>query len=76
MAAAARAHQFVMKTYVINERENTRVPFLRGILIRTLQEAGLPLEEAFSLASGIRAELADIHEISSDDLRSLVVSQL
>jgi 2-phosphoglycerate kinase len=65
-----------MKTYVVNERENTRVPFLRGILIRTLQEAGLPLEEAFSLASGIRAELGDVAEISSDDLRAMVVAQL
>jgi 2-phosphoglycerate kinase len=65
-----------MKTYVTNERENTRIPFLRGILIRTLQEAGLPVGDAFNLAFDIRNELADVTDISSDDLRAMVVRHL
>jgi hypothetical protein len=35
-----------LKTYVVDHRENTRVPFLRGILIRTLLDAGMPFEDA------------------------------
>ena len=36
-----------LKTIVINERENERVPFLRGILTRSLLDAGLAFEDAF-----------------------------
>ncbi len=45
--AAAAGHR--LKTIVINEKENTRVPFLRGILIRSLLDTGLEFEEAFEI---------------------------
>ena len=61
-----------MKTIVVNEREHTRVPFLRGILTRSLLEAGLPFEQAFDLASTVRDALAETAEVRSDELRRQV----
>ncbi len=61
-----------MKTIVVNERENERVPFLRGILTRSLLDAGLAFEDAFEMASTVRDHLADIPEITSEELRQRV----
>ncbi len=61
-----------MKTIVVNERENERVPFLRGILTRSLLDAGLAFEDAFEMASTVRDQLADIPEITSEELRERV----
>lgn len=58
-----------LKTYVVNEKEDTRTPFLRGILTRSLLDAGLVFEEAFDLATVVRDDLVDVAEISTDDLR-------
>ena len=65
-----------MKTIVINETDNTRVPFLRGILTRSLLDAGLRFEEAFDLATVIRDELSETPEIMSEDLRLRVARLL
>jgi 2-phosphoglycerate kinase len=64
-----------LKTIVINETDNTRIPFLRGILTRSLLEAGLKFEQAFELATVVRDELSETGVISSDDLTQRV-SQL
>ena len=61
-----------MKTIVINEQENTRIPFLRGILIRSLMDAGLEFDEALELATRVRDGLGDVTEISSDAIRQNV----
>ena len=61
-----------MKTYVINKRKNTRVPFLRGIMVRSLQEAGMPFERAYDLATRVRDQLSDTEEIASERLRRKV----
>ena len=65
-----------MKTIVVNEVENTRVPFLRGILTRSLLDAGLEFEEAFNLATELREELADETEVSVDSIRRRVFEML
>jgi 2-phosphoglycerate kinase len=65
-----------LKTIVINERENTRVPFLRGILTRSLLDAGLAFSDAFELATSVRRDLAGVPEISTDILRSRVQEKL
>lgn len=65
-----------VKTFVHNERERTRVPFLRGILTRSLLDAGMPFEQAFKLATDIRKELAEVATISPEDLRRRVVRRL
>lgn len=65
-----------MKTFVINQTDNTRIPFLRGILVRSLQDAGLSFEDAWELATEVRAELDEVPEIASSDLRSRVEGHL
>ena len=65
-----------MKTIVVNLRDDTRIPFLRGILTRSLLDAGLSFDQAFKLASKVRKELDNVAEISSDDLYTMVQSKL
>jgi 2-phosphoglycerate kinase len=65
-----------LKTFVANNQEGTRFPFLRGILIRTLLDAGLSFEDSYSLATQVRDELSDTEEISSDDLKNKVTRML
>ena len=61
---------------VIDGTENARFPFLRGILTRSLQDAGLPFDQAYEMASQVRSSLDDVDEISADDLRDRVVKAL
>lgn len=42
---------------VKNPEQETEAPFLRGILTRSLQEAGLSFEDAYKLSSEIRSDL-------------------
>lgn len=64
------------KLFVIESEEGTKVPFLRGILTRSLQDAGLNFEEAYEFASEVRDALSDESEIESWELRRLVVEHL
>ena len=54
----------------------TQVPFLRGILTRSLQNSGLTFEEAYQLATTVRQELDDAATITLDELRGKVLSHL
>lgn len=58
------------------DAEARRVPFLRGILTRSLRDAGLAFEEAYQLATLLRNELAELPEISSEQLRGRVMRHL
>lgn len=60
------------KLIVVDVADDTRVPFLRGVLTRSLQDAGLPFEEAYELASDLRDNLSDEDEISTAELRDVV----
>jgi 2-phosphoglycerate kinase len=64
------------KTLVIDSAEATRTPFLRGVLTRSLHEAGLAFEEAYALASQIRHDLGDVPEITTAELRPRVLQVL
>lgn len=64
------------KTLIVDADEGTRVPFLRGILTRSLQEAGLGFDEAYALATRLRQDLASVPEVSTDELRERVARQL
>ncbi len=64
------------KTLIIDLAAGRQTPFLRGILTRSLQSAGLSFEDAFNTASSIRQLLDDKTEISTSDLRDLVTQQL
>jgi 2-phosphoglycerate kinase len=64
------------KIIVEDREENTRVPFLRGILIRSLQNAGLPFDTAYELATEIRGALDNSLLISTQGLRRKVLDLL
>lgn len=64
------------KTIVIGSAEGTRIPFLRGILTRSLQNLGLSFGAAYALASDVRDELGEVEEITSDQLRQHVARHL
>lgn len=65
-----------MKTIVHNSRENTRIPFLRGILTRSLIDAGVPFDEAFELATMVRKELGHRATVTQEELRQRVLKKL
>jgi len=65
-----------LKTIVINYRENEEVPFLRGILVRSLLDAGLPFEDAHAMATEVRDSLASTKRITSEDLQQSVARLL
>ena len=65
------------KTLVVEPGETqTKIPFLRGILTHSLQESGLPFEQAYALASKIREELSDRAEITTGELRETVLDRI
>jgi 2-phosphoglycerate kinase len=64
------------KVLVEDRDENARVPFLRGILIRSLQDSGLSFDAAYELATEIRNDLSDAPEVTTSDLRQRVTERL
>ncbi len=64
------------KVMVIDDDERTRIPFLRGILTHSLQNAGLQFDKAYELASSVRDALGDTEEIATRTLRAEVIRQL
>jgi len=61
---------------LVEDLEETRIPFLRGILIRSLQDAGLEFDSASQIATDIRNELSDTDLISTEDLNQMVLARL
>ncbi len=66
----------IAKTVVIKQPEGDRAPFLRGILVQSLVQAGLPFNDAYALAREVREELSDTEEISSSELHTRVADLL
>ncbi|MES9851306.1 MAG: zeta toxin family protein [Candidatus Thiodiazotropha sp. L084R] len=64
------------KTFIIDSNDQTRAPFLRGILTRSLTDSGLSFETAYQLSSEIRQQISGKDELSSHNLRKLVLKKL
>jgi 2-phosphoglycerate kinase len=64
------------KIHITDTAGDNPVPFLRGILTRSLTEAGLAFEDAYQVASDIRQQIGDSNTITQDDLRALVIQHL
>ncbi|MES9990415.1 MAG: ATP cone domain-containing protein [Candidatus Thiodiazotropha sp.] len=64
------------KTQVFDQADNIRTPFLRGILTRSLTDAGLAFDTAYKLSSDIRDQINSTDEITTDELRRIVISEL
>ncbi len=65
-----------MGILVLDPTEDSRVPFLRGILTRSLRVAGLSFAEAYTISNAVRNRLGSDAEISTDELTDLVASML
>lgn len=57
------------KITVVKIPEGDRSPFLRGILVQSLVDAGLGFADAYQLAQAVRNELRDVDEITSRRLK-------
>lgn len=64
------------KLLIEDKAEATRVPFLRGILTRSLQQSGLSFQQAYHLAADVRLDLEDKHVVSKLELHRLVYRKL
>lgn len=60
------------KLIVIKEPKGDRSPFLRGILVHSLINAGLAFDDAYAMAQAVRDELQDRGEITTTELRNRV----
>jgi 2-phosphoglycerate kinase len=56
--------------------EGAPTPFLRGILTRSLCNAGITFESAYSLASSIKEELEEQERLTTTELRKAVIKRL
>ncbi len=65
-----------MALYVVDKSEGEKVPFLRGILTRSLVKAGLSFDDAYQVADHTREKLSNKGEVSTEDLKSIVISRL
>ncbi len=65
-----------MSVLVVSNIEESRVPFLRGILTRSLIEAGLTFDQAYGIADTVRSAIDDRKEITTEDLEAIVYKLL
>ncbi len=64
------------KSVVIISSSGETVPFLRGILVQSLAEAGLGFDEAYAMAQKVREALVRQETIRAGELRELVAEIL
>ena len=64
------------KLLIKDQEEATLVPFMRGILTRSLQKTGLPFQKAYDLSGEVRHELDDDRTVSNLELHRLVYKKL
>ena len=64
------------KLIVIKQPEGDRSPFLRGILVQSLVNAGLTFDVAYDLAQSIRDDLSERQEIETTELKARVAELL
>ena len=73
---AASDRTDALKTQIVNRTDETRAPFLRGILIRSLLDAGLDFARSQKIAGKVRERISDRECIDSEDLRRIVEVEL
>ena len=64
------------KLVVVDQENDTRVPFLRGMLTKSLHQAGLEFVDAYRVASNLREEFDDYGDVSTIELRDRIVEIL
>ncbi len=62
------------KLFVVEQDDGaTRFPFMRGILTRSLQDAGLSFEDAYAVSAEVRKLFEETTEVTTAQLRSAVL---
>lgn len=64
------------KLLIEDKEDSTSAPFLRGILTRSLQKAGLSFEQAYNVADEVRASLNGDRTLSNLELHRIVYKKL
>ena len=64
------------KLIVIKQPDGDRTPFLRGILVQSMVNAGLDFVDAYELAQRVRDELHERQEVESSELKGRVIELL
>jgi 2-phosphoglycerate kinase len=64
------------KTLITDSTEGTTTPFLRGILTRSLTDAGMSFETAYQLATDMRQAISHKPNLTTQELRQLVLREL
>ncbi len=64
------------KTFITDPSEGTTTPFLRGILTRSLTDAGMAFNDAYQLATEIRQQINQTSNLTTQELRRLVLIEL
>ncbi len=64
------------KVVVAHSPDGDKIPFLKGILVRSLVGIDIPFDDAYDLAQSIRDDLKNKSEITSSELEELVSSAL
>lgn len=64
------------KLLVVDPQKDSKVPFLRGMLTRSLQDTGLDFAAAYQLATLIRDDIEDAGEVTTAELRARVTDAL
>lgn len=59
------------KLVVLDPVDGSRVPFLRGILTRSLQHFGLPFDEAYQVAVRVRQKAVSSGETTKEEIRAI-----
>lgn len=66
------ARQSKAKLIVFDPKEDSHTPFLRGILTRSLQVAGMNFKDAYEIASRFKDDLANTREITTQEIAARV----
>jgi 2-phosphoglycerate kinase len=64
------------KTLITDASEGTTTPFLRGILTRSLTDAGMPFNDAYQLATEVRQQISNKSNLTTQELRRQILNEL
>lgn len=64
------------KKFLVTDPDEGGVPFLRGILVRSLVDSGLPFDDAYAVADAVRDRFQNENEVPRDVLRAATAALL
>ena len=65
-----------MAKIIVKNSEGMKSPFLKGILTSSLLDAGIDFNLAYELASTIKQQINEKRQVSTSELRDIIITQL